>query len=71
MNYLTIEKFGPQSKAFLIRRLAVGLILLVVPFIGLATWALYDFDSARLTSDAQVAQEDEEKEKEKVITVLR
>ena len=69
MNYLTIEKFGPQSKVALIKKMLVGLILLVVPFIGLATWALYYEGDAVLTDAAQVAEESESSKK--VITVLR
>lgn len=69
MNYLTIEKFGPQSKTVLIKKVLVGLILLVVPFIGLATWALYDIESPSLTDAAQVAEGDDVYSD--IITVLR
>ena len=42
MPFLTIEKFTPHYRTRIIKKLVLSLIVLVVPFIILAAWAVYD-----------------------------
>ncbi|OGY43598.1 MAG: hypothetical protein A3B89_04995 [Candidatus Buchananbacteria bacterium RIFCSPHIGHO2_02_FULL_40_13] len=56
MNFLTIEKFRPQCRTGILKKLLLGLIILVVPMILSAAWALFDLNSNDLNQKSQTAE---------------
>jgi hypothetical protein len=49
MNFLTIEKFNHHSRTSVFRKVFVVSILLVVPFISVATWVWFGIISENTT----------------------